>query len=123
MYLRLLRFVAGNKNVVGAERVVRGHDDPDRAIDGRKLLHRQRIVHVTQTGATKLYREDDAHQAHLAQLLHHLERELAGFVPAHDIGSDFARREITNLLAQLLLLVGQGKGMAHTQCGNLGVHP
>ena len=91
---------------------MRGHDNPDRAIDGRKLFHRQRIVHVTETSAPKLYWEDDAHQAHLAQLLHHLERELAGLIPAHDIGSDLARREITNLLAQLLLLVGQGKGMA-----------
>ncbi len=54
--------------------------------------------------------------------LHHLERKLAGFIPAHDIRSDLARREIADLLAQLLLLVGQGKGMVGNGIGHLRTH-
>ena len=103
---------------------MRGHDNPDGAIDGRKLFHGQRVVHIAQTGAAQFYREDHAHQAHRAQLLHHLQRELAGFVPAQDIGSDFARGEIANLLAQLLLVLGQCKGMGRGKgaIGCVGTH-
>ena len=77
-----LRFVAGEEDVVGAEGIVCGDDDADGAVDGGEFFDGEHVVDVAEAGAAVLGREDDAEQAHCAELLHDVEGELAGFVPA-----------------------------------------
>ena len=52
-----LRFVAGEENVVGAERGVRGDDDADRAIHAREFLDGGDVFDVAHAGAAVFRRE------------------------------------------------------------------
>lgn len=103
--------VAGNEDVICAKRIMGSNYDADRAIDRRKLFYGQRVINVTEAGPAQFHGEDDAHEPHLAQLAHNLFRKLARLIPTHDVGSDFARGEIANFLAQLLLIFCQREGM------------
>ena len=105
--LFFLRFVAGKKNVIGAEGGVGGDDDADRAIHAREFLDGSDIFDVAHAGAAVLRREDHAHQAHLAQLFDGSQGEFSGFVPLHDVRPDFALGELADTLLQLLLLFVQ----------------
>ena len=107
----LLRLVSGEKDVVGAQRVVRRNDDADRAVHSREFFNRQNIIDIAETRAAILRREDDAQQAHLAKLLHDLSREFAGLVPLHHVGRNLARGEIANLATKMFLLLRQHKGI------------
>ena len=57
MYFLFCCFVAGEKNVVGAERIVRGHGEADRAVDGGEFFDGKHVVHVAEARAAVLRRE------------------------------------------------------------------
>ena len=108
--LLLLGFVAGEEDVVGAERIVRGDDDADGAIDGGELFDGEHVVDVAEAGAAVFGREDDAEEAHLAELFDDVVGEFGGFVPAEDVGGDFAGGEVANFAAEGFLVFGEGEG-------------
>ncbi len=96
-------------NVIGAQRIVRGHDQPDRAIDACELFDHRRVLDVTKPRAAVLLRKNHAHQAHFAELRNQFGRKLRGFIPFHDVRSDFRFGEFAHAAAKLLLLVGEGE--------------
>ena len=97
--------------MIGAERIVRGDGDADGAVDGGELFDGEHVIDVAEARAAVLGREDDAEQAHGAELFDDGEGELAGFVPGHDVGGDFARGKVANLAAQMLLILGEDEGI------------
>ena len=102
-----LRFVAGEKDVIGAERIVGGDGEADGAVDGGEFFDGQRVIDVAEACAAVLRREDDAEQAHCAELLDGGDGELAGLVPRRDVGCDLARGEVADLAAQVFLFFSQ----------------
>ena len=97
--------------MIRAQRIVRRDNDADRAINRGQFLDRENVIDVAEARAAILRREDDAEQAHLAELLHHVERKLAGLVPLHHVGRDLSRGKFANLATKLLLLLGQYEGI------------
>ncbi len=106
-----LFIVAGEEDVVGAERVVRGDGDAYGSVNGGELFHGEDVVYVAEVRAAELGGKDDAEQAHGAELPDDGERELAGFVPSEDVGRDFAGGKVADGLAELLLLFGKDEGI------------
>ena len=104
-----LRLGAEFIDVVGAERIVRGHDESDGAIDARELLDGDGVFDITESGAAVSFRKDDAEQAEIGQLGQQLRGKLRGFIPFHDVRSDFRLREIAHGALELLLFVGEGE--------------
>ena len=103
----LLRFVAGEKNMIRAERSVRGHDDAHRSVDAREFLDRRDVLDIAHARAAILRRKDRAQQSELAQFLDRGQRKIARLVPLHDVRLDLALGKFTNALLQLQLLVVQ----------------
>ncbi len=68
MYLRRLLVAAGEINVIGAERIVRGDDQADGRIDARELLDDDGVIDVAEPGAAQFLRENRAQEAELARL-------------------------------------------------------
>ena len=101
----LLGFVAGKKNMVRAQRSVRRDDDADRAVHAREFFDGGDVFDVAHAGAAVLGRKDNAQQAEFAEFLDRRQREFAGFVPLHDVGSDFALGKFAHTFLQLKLFV------------------
>src|SRR6185369_6461926 len=101
----LLR-VAELVDVVGAQGVVGGDTDPDRRIDLGQLGDDEDVFDVAEAGAAEVLGEDDAQEAELARLGHHLAGELLALV---DDGVDFTPGELPGGLLDGALFVGQGK--------------
>ncbi len=59
----LLVFVAELVDMVGAEGIVGGHDDADRAIDAGKLLDDDGVFLIAHSGAAILLGKDDTQKA------------------------------------------------------------
>ena len=95
--------------MIGAERIVRGHDDADRAIHARKLLDDDGVFEIAHSRAAVLLGENHAEQAHFGQLGNDFRGKLGGFVPLHHVRSDFGLGEFADGAPKLLLLVGEGK--------------
>ena len=55
--LLLLLFAAEFKDVIAAQRIVRGDDDADAAVDARKLFDRDDVLDVAEAGSAVLARE------------------------------------------------------------------
>ena len=55
--LASLFLVSGDKNVIGAEECVGGHDDAYRAVDARKLLDRGGVFDIAHARAAVFDRE------------------------------------------------------------------
>ena len=104
-----LRLGAKFVDVVGAERIVRGHDEPDGAIDARQLLDGDGVFDIAEAGAAVSFREDDAQQAEIGQLGNDFGGKLRGLVPFHNVRSEFRLREIAHGALELLLFVGEGE--------------
>ncbi len=81
-------------DVVGAQRVVGGHADADRRVDLRQLGDHQHVLDVAEPGAAQLLGEEDAEEAELAGLVHHLAREPLALVDLLDDGVDLAAGEL-----------------------------
>ncbi len=105
-----LAFGAGEEDVVGAEGIVRGNDDTDGAVDGGELFDGEHVVDVAEACAAVFGREDDAEEAHLAELLDDIHGELGSLVPAEDVGGDFAGGKVADFAAEGLLVFGEGEG-------------
>ncbi len=103
----LLRFVAGEKNVVRAERGVCRDDDADRTVDAREFLDRGDVLHIAHAGAAVLGGENHSQHAELAQFLDGGERELASLVPLHDVRLDLAFGKLADAFLQVQLLFVQ----------------
>ena len=84
---------------------MRGHDDPDRAIDARQLLDRGHVLHIAHAGPAILRRKDHSQHAELAQFLDGAHRELTRLVPSHDVGQNFAFRKLAHALFKLQLFL------------------
>ena len=97
--------------MVGAERIVRGDGDADGAVDGGELFDGEHVVDVAEARAAVLGRKDDAEQAHGAELLDCVDRELAGLVPGSDVGRDLARGKVADLAAEMFLIFGEDEGV------------
>ncbi len=107
----LLR-VSGEINVVHAERIVRSHDDADRAVNRGDLLDRHHVVDIAELRAAQFRRNQHAEQSHLPKLLYHGRGKLARLVPFHDVRGDLLRGKGAYLAAKLLLLLSQAEGVA-----------
>ena len=83
-------------DVVGAERIVRGDDEADGAVDARELFDGDDVFDVAEAGAAVFLGEDDAQKPELRQLGNELERETRGLVPLHDVRGDFGLGEIAH---------------------------
>ena len=83
----------------------------DRKTDGtvhsRQFLNDEDVIHHLEPGSPVLLRKDDAQQPHLAELPHHLTRELLGLIELHRPRGDLLLGEFANRLAGQLLLFGQ----------------
>ena len=104
-----LRVVAGEVDVAGAQRIVRGHGEADPAVDDGELLDDVDVVDVRQTGAAVLLGENRAQHPELTELLHHLGRKGLGLIPLHHVRLDFALREILDALLDLNLFFGEAE--------------
>ena len=103
--LRRAKFV----DVIRAQRIVRRDDQSDRAVDARQFLDHRRILHVAKARAAVLLRKNHAHQAHFREFRDQLGRKLRGFIPFHDMRSDFRFGKFAHGSPELLLFVGEGK--------------
>ena len=56
--LGALFVVAGEINMISAERIVRGHDESDGRIDARELFDDDGVIDVAESGAAELFREN-----------------------------------------------------------------
>ena len=101
---------------------MRGDDDADRTIDGGELFDGEHVIGVAEACPAEFRRENDAEEAHLAELAHHVVGEFGSFVPAEDVGGDLASGEVADLAAQLFLVFGEGerKGTLLEVGGGLG---
>src|SRR5580693_388018 len=66
--LLLLFFAAEFIDVIGAERIVRGDDDADRAIHARQFLDDDGVFRVAHARATVFFGENHAEEAHFGEL-------------------------------------------------------
>ena len=105
----LLLFAAEFIDVIGAQRIVCGHDDSDRAVHTRQFLDDDRVFRVAHPGAAVLLRKNHAQKSHLGQLGYQFGRKLRGLVPFHHMRQDFAFGELTHRPPKLFLFVRQGK--------------
>src|SRR5579884_727967 len=96
--------VAGNINVVGAERIMGCNDDADRSIHTRELFDSDDVIHIAETSAAVFGREDHSHQSHSSKLLDDGERKLRFLVPLHDVRTNFGLGKLANRALELLLL-------------------
>ena len=55
-----LLVVGGSEDVIRAERIMRGDDQPDRRVDPRKLLDDDRVIDVAESRAAQFFGEDDS---------------------------------------------------------------
>ncbi len=104
---RFLRLGAEFVDVVGAERIVRGDDDADRAVHARQFLDDDGVFEVAHSRAAILLRENYAEETHFGELGNDFRGECRGFVPFHYVGGDFAFGEFADGAAKVLLLVGE----------------
>jgi hypothetical protein len=103
--LRSAKFI----DVIGAQRIVRRNDQPDRAVDARELLDDRRVLDVAKAGAAAVLRKNHAHQAHFREFRNQLGRKLRGLVPFHDVRGDFRCGKFAHAAPELLLFVGERK--------------
>ncbi len=89
MYLARLFFIAGEINVIGAERSVRGHDEADGRIDAREFFDDDGVIDVAESGAAELFGKDGAQKTEPAGVFDGFEREDLLFVPFEDVRRDF----------------------------------
>jgi hypothetical protein len=75
----------------------------------RELLDPDRVVDVGAALAAELLRVLEAEEAELAAALIELARELARCLPLVDVRSDLLADEAPDRLAQLLVLLGEGR--------------
>jgi hypothetical protein len=114
-----LLLVAGKKNVVGTERIVRRDDDADGSIDGGELFDSHHVIGVAKAGTTVLFRKDDAHQPHFAELLDDGRGKFADLVPLHDVRRNFAGGKLADDIAQLFLITGELEGVRCSGSGGI----
>src|SRR5581483_10819425 len=79
------------------------------------------VLDVAEPGAAVLLGEDDAEEAQLAELRHHLARELLRLVDLLDDGVDLAAGELAHRLLDVPLLRGEREADAGRALGGLGV--
>ena len=103
----LLRFGAEFEDVIGAERIVRGDDQTDRAIDAREFFDGDDVFGVAEARAAVGFRKNHAEQTHLSELGNDFGGEARGFVPLHDVRRDFGGGEFAHTAAQFLLFGGE----------------
>ena len=105
----LLRVGAKFVDVIGAKRIVRRDDDADGAVHAGKFFDGDDIFDIAEPRAAVFFRENDAEQAELREFRDNFLREMRGFVPLHDVRSDFGFGEFADGAAKLLLFVGERK--------------
>src|SRR5581483_11377949 len=103
--LPLLLFAAEERDVRGAQAVVRRHGERDRRVDARELLDADAVVDGGHRGAAVLLGELDAHEAERREAMNQLDREVLRLVPLADVRTDFGFGELADAPAQQRLLV------------------
>jgi hypothetical protein len=83
--------------------------DPAAAAGARELLDPDGVVDVVAALTPVLGLVFQAQEAELATPVVELARELAGLLPLIDVRSDLVRDEAANRLAQLLVLLAEGR--------------
>src|SRR5271168_3800681 len=101
---------------------MRGERDADRTIHCGELFDREYVVDVSQAGPAIFRRNDHTQQTHCSEFLHHIDWELAGFVPLHHVWCNLPRGKIANLPPEMLLIFGQYKGIKAIYRFNLNGH-
>ena len=86
---------------------MRRDDEADGAIDAREFFDDRGVFDVAKASAAVFLWENDAQQAHFAEFGKQFQREMGGFVPLHDVRSDFALGKFANTFAQVVLFVGK----------------
>src|SRR6185312_8806652 len=106
---------SGEKDVIDGQRIVGRDNDADGSVHGGEFFDCEHVIDVREPGAAVFDGNDHSHEAHLAELLHHFGRKLAGFVPLHYVGSDLGGGEVANFAAQLLLVLSEREGIGGNQ--------
>ena len=99
-----LLVAAGDINVIGAERIVRGDDQADGGIDARQFFDDDGVLDVAEARAAQFLGEDGAQEAQLAGFFDDVERKDLLFVPLEDVRADFLLGKFADALAKLDLL-------------------
>ena len=91
--------------MITAKRGVGRHNDAYGTVHPRKLFNGGDILDVAHSGSAELRRKDHTQETQLAEFLDRGHGELAGLVPFHDIGRDFALGKLAHTLLELKLFV------------------
>src|SRR5208282_40419 len=110
-------------NVIAAQRIVRCHGQPNRAIHARKFLDHCGVFHVAQPRPAVLFRKNNAEQPHLRELRQNLLREMRSFIPFQDVRRNLPFRKFAHALAQLLLFFAKPKIHGGCPLNILLMHP
>ncbi len=105
----LLRLRAEERDVRGAQPVVRRNRERDRRAHPCDLFDADAIVHRRHARAAVLVRDLDAQQVQAGELLQQIHRKVLRLVPLHDVRADFAFRERAHRATQDFLLLGRPK--------------
>ena len=87
--LAALLVAAGDIDVIGAQRIVRRHDQAYGRIDARELFNDDGILDVAEPRAAQVFREDGSEKAKLAGMFDYVERKDLLFIPAQNVRTDF----------------------------------
>src|SRR5579875_3438270 len=90
--------------MVGAQRIMRRHNERHTRIHPCELLNDNRIFDIPEARAAQLFWENRPHGAQLARLLNHLQWENLVFIPFQNMRSDLGFSEISDQVSELNLL-------------------
>ncbi len=99
-----LLVAAGDENVIGAQRIVRGHDQAHGRIDARKFLDDDGVLDVAESRSAEFLGKNSAQEAKLSGFLDHIERKDFLLIPFQDVRADFLLGKFADTLAKLNLL-------------------
>ena len=114
--LLFLLFVAGQENMIGAQRGVCRHDDAHRAVHAREFFNRSDVLDVAHAGPAVLRWKHHAQEAELAELFDSGQGELSRLVPFHDVGRNFAFGKLAHTLLELKLFFVELKVQYSSAC-------
>ena len=95
------------RDVAGRERHVRGAGEADRRVVARESLDDEHLRERVGAAAAEFFRERDAEESELAELLDDMPREGFVLVPLGGMRLDFALGEVGQRLADAPLLFSQ----------------
>src|SRR5215510_7161258 len=82
--------------MAGAERIMRGYGNADRAINPRQFFHNGDVFGVAEAGAAILTWNEDTQKTKLSEFFEDVDRKDLPLVPLHDVWPNFLLREFAH---------------------------